>query len=107
MHRFFCFFYEQVRGKLIRRKNSEASVLPGSVRHDPHGVPAKLTQKDVARGMEDLMNRGFIPRHIDLTPAFVKMPAPVLCGELLSLHLERLCIQIMYLRLHLHITVSY
>uniref|UniRef100_A0A7S0VNS7 IQCH-like ATP-grasp domain-containing protein n=1 Tax=Hemiselmis tepida TaxID=464990 RepID=A0A7S0VNS7_9CRYP len=71
----------KLRGTLIRKKNSEASVLPASVRGDPQGVPPKLTQKDVSRGMEDLMNRGFIPKHVDLTPAFVKMPAPVLCGQ--------------------------
>ena len=71
----------KVRGRLIKRKNSEASVLPSTVRNDPQAMPPKLTSKDVSRGMMDLMDRGLIPKHVDLTPAFVKMPAPVLCGQ--------------------------
>lgn len=69
------------KGRIVTRKNSSPSILPAGVRGDPHAAPPRLTQKDVARGMEELVNRGMIPKHIDLTPAFVKMPAPVLCGQ--------------------------
>uniref|UniRef100_A0A7S4HAW2 IQCH-like ATP-grasp domain-containing protein n=1 Tax=Guillardia theta TaxID=55529 RepID=A0A7S4HAW2_GUITH len=72
---------KKVPGSVIRSKTSEpGTVLPAAVRRDPSAPPPRLTQKDIHKGMSELVNKGLIPKYVDLTPAFVRTPAPVLCG---------------------------
>lgn len=71
----------KVRGTLNRTKTSAPGpILPAKNRNDPGAPPPRLTHKDVQRGMSELVNRGLVPKYVDLTPAFIKTPAPVLCG---------------------------
>lgn len=70
------------RGTVMKHKTAAAGpIVPGSVRNDPGAPPPRLAQKDVGRGMNELVNRGLIPKYVDLTPAFIQTPAPVLCGQ--------------------------
>ena len=72
----------KVRGRLNTRKTTvPGPILPAKNRNDPGAPPPRLTHKDVQRGMEQLVNRGLVPKYVDLTPAFIKTPAPVLCGQ--------------------------
>jgi hypothetical protein len=71
----------RLRGKLNKSKTTEPGpILSAKNRNDPGAPPPRLTHKDVQRGMVELVNRGLVPKYVDLTPAFVKAPAPVLCG---------------------------
>ena len=72
----------KVRGRLNTKKTTAPGpILPAKNRNDPGAPPPRLTHKDVQRGMEQLVNRGLVPKYVDLTPAFIKTPAPVLCGQ--------------------------
>ena len=76
----------KVRGQLNRTKTSAPGpILTAKQRNDPGAPPPRLSHKDVQRGMAELVNRGLVPKYVDLTPAFVKTPAPVLCGQV-SMH---------------------
>ena len=73
---------QQAKGILMRKKTSKPGpILSKEARKDPSAPPPRLTAKDVGRGMQQLVERGLVPKHVDLTPAFVKTPAPVLCGQ--------------------------
>ena len=39
--------------------------------------PPPITEDDIDRGMITLLNKGIIPKDVDLTPAFEKGAAPV------------------------------
>lgn len=39
--------------------------------------PPPITEDDINKGMFTLVNKGIIPRDVDLTPAFEKGSAPV------------------------------
>ena len=70
------------RGMLKKNKTtSPGTILSAKNRSDPSAAPPRLTHKDVQRGMAELVNRGLVPKYVDLTPAFIKAPAPVLCGQ--------------------------
>lgn len=49
---------------------------------DPYGGatdPPPITEDDINKGMISLLNKGIIPRDVDLTPAFEKGAPPVMC----------------------------
>ena len=39
--------------------------------------PPPITEDDIEKGMITLLNKGIIPKDVDLTPAFEKGSAPV------------------------------
>ena len=39
--------------------------------------PPPITEEDIDKGMITLLNKGIIPKDVDLTPAFEKGSAPV------------------------------
>ena len=41
--------------------------------------PPPITEDDINKGMINLLNKGLIPRDVDLTPAFEKGAPPVMC----------------------------
>lgn len=41
--------------------------------------PPPINEDDINKGMINLLNKGIIPRDIDLTPAFEKGAQPVMC----------------------------
>ena len=43
---------------------------------DPFAEPPPITENDIKDGMFSLLNRGIIPRDVDLTPAFERGNAP-------------------------------
>ena len=43
------------------------------------GDPPPITEDDINKGMISLLNKGIIPRDVDLTPAFEKGAPPVMC----------------------------
>jgi hypothetical protein len=45
-------------------------ILPKQFRDDPFADPPPITEDDIADGMFSLLNRGIIPRAVDLSPAF-------------------------------------
>ena len=52
-------------------------ILPKYFRDDPFADPPPITQDDIEDGMFNLLNRGIIPRDVDLTPAFERGSAPL------------------------------
>lgn len=47
---------------------------------DPSGGdPPPISEDDINKGMINLLNKGIIPRDVDLTPAFEKGAPPVMC----------------------------
>jgi hypothetical protein len=51
-------------------------ILPKYFRDDPFADPPPITEDDIADGMLSLLNRGIIPRDVDLSPAFERGNAP-------------------------------
>lgn len=51
-------------------------ILPKKFRDDPFAEPPPITEEDISDGMMSLLNRGIIPRDVDLTPAFERGLAP-------------------------------
>jgi hypothetical protein len=51
--------------------------LPKNFRDDPFADPPPITETDIKDGMYSLLNRGIIPRDVDLTPAFERGSAPL------------------------------
>ena len=51
-------------------------ILPKNFRDDPFADPPPITEHDIKDGMYSLLNRGIIPRDVDLTPAFERGKAP-------------------------------
>ena len=45
-------------------------ILPKNFRDDPFADPPPITENDIKDGMYSLLNRGIIPRDVDLSPAF-------------------------------------
>lgn len=41
--------------------------------------PPPITEEDIKKGMISLLNKGIIPKDVDLTPAFEKGAPPVMC----------------------------
>ena len=52
-------------------------ILPKNFRDDPFADPPPITESDIKDGMFSLLNRGIIPRDVDLTPAFERGKAPL------------------------------
>jgi hypothetical protein len=50
--------------------------LPKNFRDDPFADPPPITENDIQDGMFSLLNRGIIPRDVDLSPAFERGNAP-------------------------------
>ena len=55
-------------------------ILPKNFRDDPFADPPPITENDIKDGMYSLLNRGIIPRDVDLTPAFERGKAPFTQG---------------------------
>jgi len=51
--------------------------LPKAFRDDPFADPPPITENDIRDGMFSLLNRGVIPKDVDLTPAFERGNAPL------------------------------
>ena len=56
--------------------NQAKRILPKQFRDDPFSDPPPITENDIGDGMYSLLNRGIIPRDVDLTPAFERSGAP-------------------------------
>jgi hypothetical protein len=59
-------------GKILHPKR----ILPKHFRDDPFADPPPISEHDISDGMFSLLNRGIIPRDVDLTPAFERGNAP-------------------------------
>jgi len=46
---------------------------------DEISEPPPISEDDINKGMISLLNKGIIPRDVDLTPAFEKGAPPVTC----------------------------
>lgn len=49
-------------------------ILPKVYREDPFADPPPLDEDEIQDGMLSLLNRGVIPKDVDLTPAFERGP---------------------------------
>lgn len=45
-------------------------ILPKNFRDDPFAEPPPIDERDIKDGMFNLVNRGIIPKDVDVTPAF-------------------------------------
>lgn len=66
--------YKNKKWRMLER-NPEAAAAMLEANNDP----SPITEDDINKGMINLLNRGIIPKDVDLTPAFEKGAAPVLC----------------------------
>ena len=64
-------------GKVFQPKR----ILPRNFRDDPFADPPPITESDIKDGMYSLLNRGIIPKDVDLTPAFERGKAPFNYGK--------------------------
>lgn len=66
-------------------------ILPKNYRDDPFAEPPPITENDIKDGMLSLLNRGIIPRDVDLTPAFERGIPPLqnVCKDILPKHDNR------------------
>ena len=55
--------------------------MPKNFRDDPFADPPPITEADIKDGMFSLLNRGIIPKDVDLTPAFERGKAPFEYGQ--------------------------
>lgn len=62
-------------------------ILPKYFRDDPFADPPPITEDDIADGMLSLLNRGIIPRDVDLSPAFERGNAPFMHNKA-QMHLK-------------------
>jgi len=60
----------------VDKTNKAKRILPKQFRDDPFADPPPITENDIADGMFSLLNRGIIPRDVDLSPAFERNSAP-------------------------------
>jgi hypothetical protein len=56
---------------------SRPKVLPPEYRINPQVDPPPITEKDLEEGMFSLVNRGMIPKDVDLSPAFQRGMPPL------------------------------
>ena len=54
-------------------------ILSKDQRFDPFAEPPPISEKDIQHGIMNLVNRGIIPRDVDVTPAFSRGAAPFSC----------------------------
>ena len=73
------YFQEKVFIDLIVATKPQR-VLTKDQRHDPFADPPPITDYDLAQGMMNLVNRGMIPKNVDLTPAFSR-GVPILVNK--------------------------
>ena len=62
--------------RAYEKTNKAKRILPKQFRDDPFADPPPITENDIADGMFSLLNRGIIPRDVDLSPAFERNSAP-------------------------------
>ena len=63
--------------RCFEKVNRAKRILPKSFRDNPFSDPPPISENDISDGMMSLMNRGIIPRDVDLTPAFERSGAPL------------------------------
>ena len=65
------------------KRKARAMALASQADHPSSAVgledPPPITEDDINKGMISLLNRGIIPKDVDLTPAFEKGAPPVTC----------------------------
>ncbi len=66
--------YKNRKWRLFER-NPEAAAASLEAGNEP----PPITEDDINKGMINLLNRGVVPKDVDLTPAFEKGAAPVMC----------------------------
>ena len=62
-----------IKGKKVANPKR---ILPKNFRDDPFADPPPITEDDISDGMFSLLNRGIIPKDVDLSPAFERGNAP-------------------------------
>ncbi len=62
-----------IKGKKVAHPKR---ILPKNFRDDPFADPPPITEDDISDGMFSLLNRGIIPKDVDLSPAFERGNAP-------------------------------
>jgi hypothetical protein len=68
--------------KHIMALKKKAAAARGAMQHSgAMGLedPPPITEDDINKGMISLLNKGIIPKDVDLTPAFEKGAPPVTC----------------------------
>lgn len=61
-------------------------ILPSVNKYDPAAQPPELTEQDAKTGVLSLLNRGFLPVGVDLTPAFATSQSSIMKNGKLKIH---------------------
>lgn len=61
-------------------------ILPSVNKYDPAAQPPELTEQDAKAGVLSLLNRGFLPVGVDLTPAFATNQSSIMKNGRLKIH---------------------
>lgn len=61
-------------------------ILPSVNKYDPAAQPPELTERDAKAGVLSLLNRGFLPVGVDLTPAFATSQSSIMKNGRLKIH---------------------
>lgn len=51
--------------------------MPKEIRKNPFAIPPPITEGDLNTGLFTLINKGIIPKDVDLTPAFERGLPPL------------------------------
>ena len=68
---------QRSHGRLRKAAMGKPKVLPKEYRQDPLKDPPPITESDIAKGMINLANTGFIPRDVDMSAAFERGIPPL------------------------------
>jgi len=54
----------------IGRISKPAKVLPHDIRNNPFAEAMPITENDIQQAIYNLMNKGIVPKDVDISPAF-------------------------------------
>lgn len=52
-------------------------MLPPEIRNNPFADPVAITESEIYSGLYNLINKGVVPRDVDIMPAFLRGVPPL------------------------------
>ena len=69
--------------KRVKKLPARGKYIPKEVRNDPFADPPELTLHDLQSGFYNLINQGYIPKYLDITPV-MNLNNPILSVKQIS-----------------------
>lgn len=52
-------------------------VIPPEIRNNPFAEPMAITEQEIYSGLYNLINKGIVPKDVDIMPAFIRGVPPL------------------------------